>query len=407
MAAEMKGGGGGASPGLKFSVISDDLPELLKENKLIDFAFLRFSNLLDSGSHSKVYKGKLRGKPVAIKLFTPPEMDRSAMRRFIEETRIASKLKHPHIVKLYGVVEYCEKGSLFKLLSAEKLSLELKLRLMVQAASALAYLHSLTPPIIHRDVKSHNFLVTDTYMVKLADFGESRIVDETIMTGYIGSHAYMSPEIITSAPYNTKADVYSFGIVLWEVLTQQRPYEGIKQMSVLRNVVKLSLRPPLTPDIPNPLTELLRETWAANPESRPSARQVIERLLQFSKLVKEENNSSATKMSASSSSASSLSEMKRKQASSPLEPLQEFTTHDYNPSSYKNDNSNGSNKSSCQDKGSIHRRRSNEDDGDDKKTTGKEDGVSSAAPLMNSSKGRIEGSREAAERPCCEKVNDF
>eukprot|EP00469_Lotharella_globosa_P012836 CAMPEP_0167775536 /NCGR_PEP_ID=MMETSP0111_2-20121227/2619_1 /TAXON_ID=91324 /ORGANISM="Lotharella globosa, Strain CCCM811" /LENGTH=733 /DNA_ID=CAMNT_0007665473 /DNA_START=177 /DNA_END=2378 /DNA_ORIENTATION=+ len=275
---------------LNESVISNDLPELLRDNALIDFAFLTVESLLDEGGHSRVYKGHLRQRTVAIKLFTPPEMDSKAMQRFIDETRIATKVRHPHIVELIGiavrppdicmVIEYCERGSLFKVLGNEVLDGARKTSFMIQAASALAYLHSLTPPIIHRDVKSHNYLVTQNWMLKLADFGESRIVDSQ-MTGYIGSHAYMSPEIITSTDYNTKADVYSLGIVLWEILTQQRPYDGIKQMSVLRNVVTGRLRPPLPSNLVPSLGKLLKTMWASNPDARPNAKEVIKTLQLF------------------------------------------------------------------------------------------------------------------------------
>jgi len=279
--------------GMPESVISNDLSKLLTENSLIDWTLLSFGEVLDVGGHSKVYKGRLRDRRrVAIKLFTPPEMDSASLRRFIEESGIAARLKHPHIVNFLGmsvrppdicmVFEFCERGSLFKVLAQGPISSKRKLSFMIQAASALSYLHSLTPPIIHRDVKSHNFLVTESWMLKLADFGESRFVD-TQMTGYIGSHAYMSPEIITSQAYDTKADVYSLGIVLWEIVTQMRPYAGIKQMSVLRNVVAGHLRPPIPSGLDEKLRNLIQSTWAPNPETRPTASHIINHLLEYRK----------------------------------------------------------------------------------------------------------------------------
>eukprot|EP00468_Gymnochlora_sp_CCMP2014_P014785 CAMPEP_0167768684 /NCGR_PEP_ID=MMETSP0110_2-20121227/16824_1 /TAXON_ID=629695 /ORGANISM="Gymnochlora sp., Strain CCMP2014" /LENGTH=297 /DNA_ID=CAMNT_0007657425 /DNA_START=453 /DNA_END=1343 /DNA_ORIENTATION=+ len=204
-----------------------DLPRLLQERPLIDFALLKLETLLDIGSSSRVYKGRFRGKTVAVKLFTPTQLDSKAVMRCLKEAKYTTLLKHPNIVEFYGlaiqppdiciVQEYCHRGSLYKVLKENKLRARRKMQLMLQATNALSYLHGMRPPFIHRDIKSRNFLITLDWTLKLGDFGESRIFTEEkrLSDGYVGSFAYMSPEIISSSYYDTKADIYALGIVLW------------------------------------------------------------------------------------------------------------------------------------------------------------------------------------------------
>ncbi|GAB5368305.1 hypothetical protein AAMO2058_001308000 [Amorphochlora amoebiformis] len=292
----------GSQPGRQLDVEGfgfdpTDLPLLLQEKPLIDFAYLQMESLLDIGASSRVYKGSFRSRTVAVKLFTPPKLDSKSVIRCLREAKYTTLLKHPNIVEFYGlavsppdiciVQEYCHRGSLYKVLGSGQLSVEYKMNMMQQATNAIGYLHGMNPPYIHRDIKSKNFLVTRNWTVKLGDFGESRIFSEEVAVtpaDFVGSYAYMGPEIISTTHYDTKADIYSLGIVLWEVLTQERPYQGIKQTTVLRNVVDAaqggcSLRPQIPEWVSNACTDLLKSCWHSTPHFRPNAAQIRTKLI--------------------------------------------------------------------------------------------------------------------------------
>ena len=96
----------------------------------------------------------------------------------------------------------------------------------LETARGVHYLHSFKPPILHRDLKSLNLLLDECFRIKLADFGWTRVMAES-MTGKIGTYQWMAPEVINNEKYTEKADVYSFGIILWEIASREPPYKNI------------------------------------------------------------------------------------------------------------------------------------------------------------------------------------
>ena len=140
-------------------------------------------------------------------------------------------LRHPNIVMFLGactkppnfaiVLEYCSKGSLWSTIQNLDLSLtwEDRRRFALDTARGVNYLHTCSPPVIHRDLKSLNLLLDDSYRVKLADFGWTKGL-ENYMTGKIGTYQWMAPEVIASQKYSEKADVFSYGIILWEIASR-------------------------------------------------------------------------------------------------------------------------------------------------------------------------------------------
>jgi serine/threonine protein kinase len=133
------------------------------------------------------------------------------------------------------VTEFMERGSLFRVLSVEAraLSYRRRLAMAVDACAGVAFLHSCDPPIIHRDIKSLNFLVDREYRVKLADLGEARELSAAIVEGdehltkNRGTPHWMAPEVFLGANYNERVDVYSLGVVMWEIITSRRPFEDV------------------------------------------------------------------------------------------------------------------------------------------------------------------------------------
>ena len=154
---------------------------------------------------------------------------------FLAECKVMEVLRHPNIVLFLGacikppnlglVLEYCNKGSLWSVLQNHEINLnwEDRKKIALDTAKGVFYLHSFNPPILHRDLKSLNLLLDDSFRTKLIDFGWTRKLDIK-MTGKIGTYQWMAPEVISNQNYTEKADVFSFGIILWEIASREPPY---------------------------------------------------------------------------------------------------------------------------------------------------------------------------------------
>lgn len=136
-------------------------------------------------------------------------------------------------------------------------------------AAGMVYLHSRS--IIHRDLKSLNFLVDEHFIIKVCDFGASRVkADQAATMTTIGTPAWTAPEVLQGLEYTEKADVYSFGVVLWEVVTRANPYAGMEPMQICMKVMMDNVRPPMPPDCPPAYRSLIERCWDRDPAVRPS-----------------------------------------------------------------------------------------------------------------------------------------
>ncbi len=234
---------------------------------------------------------------VAIKriaYFEHIQVTEKFMEDFLFEIKIMSSLDHKNILKFLGasitktdevflVAELMENGSIRDLLSKTDghLDWKLKIRLAVDAARGMMYLHSRKPPIIHRDLKSSNLLIDKQFHCKVADFGVSRLKPTTELTmTVVGTPAYMAPEVISKNKYTESADVYSFGVVLVELLSGKTPYHDMTlfPQQVMYAVVQEGLRPSIPKDCPPALEILIKECLDQEPAKRPPFPEIKARL---------------------------------------------------------------------------------------------------------------------------------
>ncbi|KAL7211041.1 hypothetical protein ACSBR2_014015 [Camellia fascicularis] len=258
---------------------------------------------LGSGTFGTVYHGKWRGTDVAIKrikksCFTGRSSEQERLTvEFWREADILSKLHHPNVVAFYGVVqdgpggtlatvtEYMVNGSLRHVLLCKDRQLDRRKRLIIamDAAFGMEYLHSKN--IVHFDLKCDNLLVNlkDPLrpICKVGDFGLSKIKRNTLVTGGVrGTLPWMAPELLngSSSKVSEKVDVFSFGIVLWEILTGEEPYANMHYGAIIGGIVNNTLRPTV-PSYCDPEWKLLMEQcWAPDPIVRPSFTEITRRL---------------------------------------------------------------------------------------------------------------------------------
>ncbi|KAL8625270.1 hypothetical protein ACOMHN_030028 [Nucella lapillus] len=231
---------------------------------------------LGSGAQGAVFLGKLCAEEVAVKKL-----------RDIKETDIRNlrKLNHPNIISFKGVctqapcyciiMEYCPYGQLYEVLrDGKEIPPALVLDWSKQIASGMNYLHS--HKIIHRDLKSPNVLVAKNDVVKISDFGTSREWNEkSTKMSFAGTVSWMAPEVIRNEPCNEKVDIWSFGVVLWEILTKEIPYKDVDSSAIIWGVGSNSLHLPVPETCPEGFKLLMRQCWSGKPRNRPSFRQIL------------------------------------------------------------------------------------------------------------------------------------
>ena len=174
------------------------------------------------------------------------------------------------------VTEFVRQGCLKDILGnrSVKLTWQQRLRMLKSAALGVNYLHSLQPCIIHRDLKPSNLLVDENWNVKIADFGFARIKEENATMTRCGTPCWTAPEIIRGEKYDERADVFSFGIIMWQALTRREPFAGRNFMGVSLDVLE-GKRPQIPGDCTAEYRKMVKKCWHGVADKRPLMEDVV------------------------------------------------------------------------------------------------------------------------------------
>lgn len=298
----------GAENGNKENVPGADLPKPMSIEPpfAVDWLEISWEELelkerVGAGSFGTVYRADWHGSDVAVKVLTDQDVGEAQLKEFLREIAIMKRVRHPNVVLFMGAVtkcpqlsivtEYLPRGSLFRLINkaanGEMLDLKRRLRMALDVAKGINYLHCLNPPIVHWDLKTPNMLVDRNWSVKVGDFGLSRFKANTFISSksVAGTPEWMAPEFLRGEPSNEKCDVYSFGVILWELLTMQQPWSGLGPAQVVGAVAFQNRRLPIPKDTSPELAALVEACWDDDPRQRPSFSSIVDTLKKLLKAL--------------------------------------------------------------------------------------------------------------------------
>ena len=248
---------------------------------------------------------KVVEREVAVKFLTiTPENESTARHDFFQEVAVLQSLNHANVLgyvgsitrgeKLCLVTEYMQNGPLLKYLQetgAPKQRSAIKIALCI--AQGMAYIHD-DAGMVHRDLKASNVLLSDKCEAKICDFGLTRVVpnaDESLMTAETGTYRWMAPEVIAHMPYSFSCDVYSYGILLWEMMSAGMiPYDDMNPLQAAVAVVQKGLRPIIPPKTSELFATLMQQCWLTVPDSRPTFQSIVQTLTEVDAALSGTNN---------------------------------------------------------------------------------------------------------------------
>jgi len=259
----------------------------------VPFQEVRLVRVLGEGRTGKTYLADWQGTKVAAKVMSIEGDDhgnnkaKGNMDEFRRELHLVSKLSHPNIVRFVGasarppryilLFELCEGGDLASLIRQKDVKYSF-FQIALDIANGLAYLHR--NDVIHRDVKPENIMLDKDQRAKVADFGLSCYASGAAaeFTAETGTYRYMAPEVMRHERYSFPADVYSFALVCYTLLSRKPPFEDSTPLQAAMAVARQDARPKLSANLPKQLVDLVTRCWAKNPTNRPDFEEVMTEL---------------------------------------------------------------------------------------------------------------------------------
>ncbi|KAL5105866.1 Mitogen-activated protein kinase kinase kinase 12 [Taenia crassiceps] len=232
-----------------------------------------------SGAQGSVYKATLRGRVIAVK---------KVSKQSETEIRHLRGLCHPNVVQFLGVsidgpwysilMEYCPNGTFFELLhNNPPVNIDNIIDWTQQIAQGMNYLHS--HKVVHRDLKSPNILISEDGQLKISDFGVSKeFTENSTKMSFAGTVAWMAPEIMRGEPCSFKVDVWSFGVIVWEILTCEVPFNGVDCGAIIYGIASNLFSLPIPTACPTEFRVLMKRCWSPRPRNRPSFPQILSQL---------------------------------------------------------------------------------------------------------------------------------
>ncbi|RZC89074.1 hypothetical protein C5167_030767 [Papaver somniferum] len=275
---------------------SSGIHEVDRETCSLDYDILwedlTIGEQIGQGSCGTVYHGLWCGSDVAVKVFSKIEYSGDLLRAFRQEVLLMKRLRHPNVLLFMGAVaspqhmcivtEFLPRGSLFQFLqrSTQKLDWRRRVLMALDIARGMNYLHCCNPPIVHRDLKSSNLLVDKNWNVKVGDFGLSKLKHQTFLSTLTGKGTpqWMAPEVLRNERSDEKSDVYSYGVVLWEIATQKIPWDNFNSMQVIGAVGFMDQRPDIPKEMDPPWVSIIESCWHSDPKCRPTFQELLEML---------------------------------------------------------------------------------------------------------------------------------
>lgn len=262
---------------------------------VVPFADITLGEEIGQGSLGRVYEAKFQGQKVAVKMLRKALVGKDFYESLFQELKMLSSAQHPNIVGFRGaivekdhraiIMEFCDKGDLFQFLHDHTVQIDYVkvIEILEGIAKALLYLHERN--LVHRDLKSLNVLLMEDWSVKVADIGLSDIKHSNrVCSAQLGTPFYLAPEVMEQETFSPASDVYSFGMIMWEMFTRKVPFTDLNPHQAALAVIMNDKRPEIPTYVPSRYSDLIQACWQKDPSARPTMPHILQTLSQLKQL---------------------------------------------------------------------------------------------------------------------------